>query len=687
MVDQAQGSSHSSKREHAVKEQNAHLNKETRSPSQFQAGNEKKVGESFFKQGELRLLHGDPSGLHFFELSLQLEPKNAQLHYKQGLCLLEYGSEKGNEKSLLTAAKRFKAATKLKNDYFEAWHAWGNTLHQLGNHYSEHHYFLEAEDKYKQALKLSKNQHDDVMSDLYWNYGCVWAEIADNSKEASDMKLSIDSFEKTLNHCNDQSTDFWHDYGNACMKLGHAINDLSLFYKAIDCFKNAVSIQMSSFESWKLLASSLKLLYSFTHDEDHFNQSNECFSTATQINSKDSELWLTWAKLLNESGRQIKDTKRIRSCIEKCHKAFNCDGKNLGITATWAEALSTLGLLQDKVNFIHDALNKISDVQDDEAKSPDLLHAYAVCLFSLGKYFSDIDYFYQAIEKFQEGLSIDRTLHKLWHGLGYAYTQAALLEEDNKIFERAHKFYEKAITLHGCSLYYYNYGFSLLKQGEIDNSQQLLRSSLKQFEAALSLQKNAMYLHPDWFFHYGVALDLLGGFDDEKPYYDKSLEVLNHVLMVDPEYPDIHYQLALTNSHLGDLSADSKNYQKALHHYRLANKRKEEDDQIILDWALTLTALADLLDESREAAHYFREAEFKMTQAAKLGNTHAYYHLACLYSLLKQFDEAMRFIQKADEYDALPSPQELQEDDWLENLRSDPNFISFLTYLENKTRS
>ena len=74
-----------------------------------------------------------------------------------------------------------------------------------------------------------------------------------------------------------------------------------------------------------------------------------------------------------------------------------------------------------------------------------------------------------------------------------------------------------------------------------------------------------------------------------------------------------------------------------------------------------------------------------MTQAAKLGNIHAHYHLACLYSLLNEQDKAFYFIKKADDFDALPPIQDLLEDDWLENLRKTPNFQNFMTYLESKT--
>ncbi len=647
---------------------------------------EKKVGESFLKQGELRLLHGDISGIQFFDLAIQLNPNDPKLYFDQGLSILEFATEHGNEKSLLIAAKRFKVATKLKPYYFEAWHAWGNCLYILGKSFEEHHYFLEAEQKYKRALTLCNDQPDDILADLYWNYGCVWSYVSNRSNEPADMHLALDAFNKATKFQDDLPTEFWHDYGSVCLKLGMKLNNLRFFFKSINCYKNAVSISISSYDSWFHLACSLKTLYSFTHDEDHFSQANECFSTAAQLNSKDTHLWLNWAMILNTSGRLIKDPKRLRSAIEKCHKAQIQDPCIPEVRAIWSEALSILGLLNDKVDLIYDAQNKILDIIEEHPYIPELYHSLGLSLFALGNYFTDLDYYYQAIEKFQEGLTIDRTKHQLWHALGVTYCVIGQLEDDNKIFDRAHKFFQKALAIQGNSSYFYDFAYSLLKYGEIINDQRTLELAKANFEKALSLQKNAVYLHPDWLFNYGIALDLLGVFSDERSHYTKAIDVLNHVLMVDPDFPNIHHQIALTYSHYGELTSEIESFHRALHHYRLAHKRDEENDVIILDWALSLISLGDELENSEEADNCFKEAEFKLTQAAKLGNTHAYFHLSCLYSLLRQLEKSMHFLYKAQEFDALPSIQDLLEDDWLENLRVTSMFQSFFSHLESQTK-
>src|SRR5947209_5390278 len=55
-------------------------------------------------QGEFALLQGNLAALPLFEQASQLEPKNPQIWYRQGLAFFEYGSEEGKEKALLLAS-------------------------------------------------------------------------------------------------------------------------------------------------------------------------------------------------------------------------------------------------------------------------------------------------------------------------------------------------------------------------------------------------------------------------------------------------------------------------------------------------------------------------------------------------------------------------------------------------------
>jgi tetratricopeptide (TPR) repeat protein len=635
-------------------------------------------------QGEHALLKGDCSGISLFDEASRLAPRQPELFYKQGLALLEYASLEKKEKVLLLANKKFRTAISLDPSLLAAWQAWGASLSLLGSLTSEHHYVLEAEEKLRQALHLSQDTANDFLADLYWEYGSVRARIAHRSGEALDWQLALDSFQKAANAHEITDPEFWIDFGSANFQLAEKINDVRLYVRAVHCFKHAVSSHPHAFRGWMCLARSINMLYALSHDEDHFVQANDCFSTAVQLQPHDAEVWLEWALFLCESGRKQRDIKRLRLCIEKCHKAYACGSGEPLIVATWAEALALIGEITDRLDLLSEAQNKIAEALEVDDGDPSLLYSWGMVLCAFGSYFNDLDYYYQAIEKFQSALSLDRTLSRQWHAIAIAYAAIGEMDADPNAFEKACRFFSKAIELRPTTSLIYDCARTLLRLGEMTHNQAILERAATQFEYALGLQKNAPYLHPDWLFHYASTLDLLADFYDDESFYLKSIEIFTHVLMVDPDYPHIHHRLALTLSHLGDLLEEAEYFQRALHHFRLAARQEEENDQITLDWGVALINLARHTDNPGEADLLFRDAEHKLIQAARLGNAGAYYHLGCLYSLQGLYDKAMGFIEKAEKSQTLPSLDELLQDDWLEGLRGTQIFRELLSRLERK---
>lgn len=646
------------------------------------------TAEALLRQGELCLLKRELLGVELFRKAAELDPQNPELFFKQASSLYEYGYEDKNEKILLLASKKLKIAALLSPQTFSIWHLWGSVLLKLGKITDRYHYFLESKEKLTKAMALISSQDSsqttDILADLHWAYGFTWKKSAERSEEALDYQLAVAAFNKASLYSDHLPSEFWHTYGHTCLDLAEHINDLRLYAKAIHCFKRCISKSDASYEGWRSLAQALLMLHRYTHDEDHFLQANECFSSAAQLQTQDVTLWLSWAQFLCDSGRRQRDIKKLRSCIEKCHRAHACEPNHSLIMGLWAEALALIGELSDRVDLIYDAQNKISEISQSAENHPDVWFSYGMCLNSFSRYFDEIDYGYQAIEKFQQGLSIDRTCHRHWHAIAEAYTYIGNKEEDPEFLERACRFYAKAIDLHSSSSYIYNYASALSLLGELTQEQQWFEESVVQFERALGMQKNAIYLHPDWLFHYATTLDMLGDFHEEKSYYTRAIEILSHVLMIDPDFPQIHHRMALCYSHLADLLEETEHFNRAIHHFRLSLKHDEENDQILNDWSMTLMHLAEHSQDTGEIDQLYREAEHKLTQAAKLGNVNSFYHLACLHSLIGNYEKSLFFIEKTDYFNALPSMEELLEDDWLEGVRATSEFRSFLSQLEKK---
>ncbi|MBS0653779.1 MAG: hypothetical protein JSR39_09705 [Verrucomicrobia bacterium] len=644
------------------------------------------IADSLLSRGQMCLLKGDLyHGLELFESAMKLDPCNPKLFYSQGLSLFEYGSEEGREKALHLAGKKFKVATTLNPQYFDAWQAWGSVLCTLGLTFREHHYFQEASEKLQKAVSLSAEQKSDTLAELNWDIGIVYSHLAENSGEALDLHQAIDAFQNASTCQQALSSDFWRDFGRASLKFAGQISDIRFYVKAINCFKQAITLESSCAEGWTLLANSLQKLYNLTHDEDHFSQANECYTTATQLQPSDANLWLSWAQFLCESTRRSPDTKRLRSCIEKCHRAYAIEPDQPMIQAIWAEALALLGEASERIDLIFDAHNKVEGAIENESDLPEVWFSFGMCLLAMARYFNDEDHYYQAIEKFQTGISIDRTSHANWHAIGNTYAKLGKQHNDVENLEKSLRFYQRAIDLNPCSFYIIDYAIALSKLGEMNHDQKYLDDAIAQFEKALAMQRNAIYLHPNWLYHYACTLDALGDFHEEDFYYLRAIEILTHVLMIDPDFHEVHHRLALTLSHLGELTSEIDHFFRAIHHFRLSLRHDEENDTVILDWAITLINLAQHSHDSSEADQFYRDAEHKLITSAKLGNLQSYYHLSCLHSLLGNYEVSLHYLEKANKADALPPIDEILQDEWLDGLRCTGDFREFLSHLEHRT--
>lgn len=642
--------------------------------------------EKLMHEGELALLHGEPHGLDFFEKASALCPNDHKLFLRQALAIFEFGSEEGKEQYLLVACKKFKAASLLNPDHFDIWQGWASCLLTLGNATEEFHYFQSAHDKYIKALDLSEGQAPDVIAELYWEFALVLMQIAHKSGEGSDYQNTIEAFEKAAQFQGDLPSGFWSQYAEANLALAEKINDVSLLIKAISYYKHAITLNENSFDEWIALGNTLILLYEKSHEEDHFSQANDCFAAATKLTSQDVNLWLSWAKLLWSSGYKTQNVKKLRASIEKCHRAYILDHNSAESLAIWAQSLAILGLLQEKLSLIQEAENKVLEAYEVEF-TPSIFYAHGIVLKAFGHYYTDADYFYQAVEKFQEGLSFEKEVaikDRLWFEMGISYTQTALILNDADSFKMASRFYSKAIShspFH--SYYYYHYAFNIFKLGELISNQDILEQSLHYFERALQLQKNAHYIHPNWLFDFACALDAVGDYYDDESYYIRALELFSHVLMIDPAYPQLHHRIGLAFSHLGELTGDQDHFLKALHHLRIAHQHDEESDTVLMDWGIVLINLGQNSSNLTETEKHYLEAEIKLSASAKLGQTHAYYHLACLHSLKGDYEKSIFYMEKAYFHEALPSLEELKEDEWLERLRMTSYFKELVYKLEN----
>lgn len=633
--------------------------------------------------GEAALLQGNLSALSLFETAASLDPDNYLIWHRQGIALFEYGSLDGKEKALLIASKYFKMATSLNPSFFEGWAFWGAVLLQLGRFHEEYHFFLEAKEKYQKAIELAPGQSREALAELYWDYGLVWSRIAEHSGEALDVSLAVRSFQRSLTQQSSPYPEFWNDMGNAYVHMGLLVNDSRLYLQAIEHLKKAVETKPLYAEGWTSLAHAYSQAYINTMDEKFAVSGSECFEKATNIDPEHIDSWLHWAQLLAECGRLNKDVKLLDQSVSKCSRAYLLESENPSIISQLVESLSYLGSAENRLNLLIEAENKILKIIDGVPDDPDLWRAYGICLIAFGRYYSDPDYFEMAIEKLQYGLSLDRTDAELWHALAMAHQLIADITDDVDVIERASRFFIRAIDLKpSCPAFIYDAARALLHYSEVSDSLPSLEQALSLFETLLHNQRAVLLNHPEWLFDYASALEWMGDFSAEESYFVKAAEMYSHVLLIDPDYCQVHFRLGVCQVHLGHMTLDKDYYTRAMQSFALAVRQDEENEKSWLEWGLCLVHLAHHTIEGDAMNQLYFEAEQKILRAGSLGDATAHYHLACLYSILGRYQEAMTLIRQALHLRALPPLEDLLEDEWLDNLRSTKEFAQFLSALE-----
>jgi tetratricopeptide (TPR) repeat protein len=650
------------------------------------SGEERQVlSDVFISQGEIALLNDDLSAIDYFENAAALTPDYYGVWYREGQAFADYGMRENKEKALIVASRYFKLAAQLAPERFEVWFCWGSVLLQLGMTFNEHHFYLEAKEKLQTAINCNPKVPPDLLAHLYWDYGLIWAELAQHSGEPVDVHLSIQAFQMALSYHAPPPPEFLNDCGNAYLQMGLLINDSRLYLQAVTHLKNAVAIAPGYLEGCMSLANAYSQLYINTLDEQYVTLAGNCYAYLCQQSPDRFECWLGWAQILGESGKQNRDAKKLTLSIEKCVQCREADSNQPALYSQWVESLSELGKITGRVYLFTEAEALIARSTEQYPDDPDLWYAYGCYMMALGHYYHDSDYFERAIEKLQFGLSLDRTNAEIWHALALAHAEIAHIAVDRDFIDRSLRFFNRAMDLKSaCPSLIFDAANTYLLSFNLNDQYKDLERAVYLYESLLQNQKEALIHHPEWVFKYASSLEWLGHHSDEDECFIRALDLYFHVLLLDPETPKIHLHIALCLRHLGDSSNEMEYLRRSLCHFRFAMQQDEEDEEVWLEWGLALIILAQNCIEPDSAAQYYAEAEQKIIRSGQLGNLNVFYHFACLYSLMNRFNEAVAFLHKAQKVDALPSLEEMADDEWLDGLRKTELFAQFLASLEGR---
>jgi len=645
------------------------------------------LAKLFVTMGTRHLERGEGAVLEAFDTAAQIAPQNYQIYYMKGMA---YATQSNNAQFLISACKSFAKAAKLNACDFDSRHCYATTLIRLGLIQEEVHHFQEALVTFAEIVERAIEIPKDKLPTFYWDWGQAWFFLGKLAGEALDFRMAIEKYTLAADH-GLSSASFWNAVGDAYVELAFLIGRKELFFEALDYYNRAIAIDPASFQSWFNLGCTHQCIFEITTDAAHFARAVDCFEEASSTDSEHAALWFKWGQLLATMGKFKRDTDFLQTSLEKFAFANKFEPRHPGILGRFGEAQMLLGANLERVDLLKEAEDKICRSIEIHPDNPEIWYLYGVCLNEFGRYFADSSYYKQAIEKFQHGLSLNQADPLLWYGLAMSHYAMGDLDGDKLLLEKSVRYFSRVLEFGGQQFFQFwnDWGVALMRLAEITNDQAYLEASLEKFENIINHEHNFddEKVDVEWLYNYGCALDFFGDFTDDLLYYEKAVQVLNHVLTSDSDYAHARYNLALALSHLGESASDIDSLTKAIEHYQILLAHDPEDEMAWNDWGLTLVHLGQLVYEAArpdESLKLYEQAEAKFSQAISLGCLSAFYNLACLHAIMRNYSAAMHFLERAASCEVLPAIEDLLHDEWLDELRETPEFKTFLFNLTSR---
>lgn len=640
------------------------------------------LAQLFIGQAKRHLSNGDERAQEMFALAEQAAPKSAYVFTEIGNA---YSEQTLDLSCLQTACQAFERASQLKPMYAPAWLGWARALRYLGELDEESSYHELSQKYLEKTASLIDPDNVEGHAELFHEWGQLWATQGVSSGEACDFHKALEYYRQAESY-GLQTCDFYNDYANNLRHLSKLMDREDLLAQSLTLYKKAHKVDRNDLDTLHNLIDILCVLYPQTVNQQYYNEALQHFESLAILNDNGPDFWLLWGSLLAFQGKLHQDLDAVDLSLEKLKIADELDRNNPITLIRWAESLRILGSHDEDVDKLKEAEAKIVQAIQVNSQNVEAWYLYGIVLCEIGRYFADQAYYLEALDKFRYGLSLDQQNPTLWYGLAQVYLSLGELTLDRSFYEKSGAAFSRSFEFGASNTpqFWNSWGVTLMKIAESNDQQQLVEEAIEKFERTIALAER---IEPEWLYNYGCAFDFLGDITGETEHYERAIMLLHKVLEIDAEYLPALYNIALAFSHLGETIPDVDCLGRSSEYFQKLLMQEPEDDLAWNDWGTTLLHMAQLLHDPalpEQSYQLYAQAEEKFLQAQRLGCIHALYNLACLHSLTSKLDDAMHYIQKAEEQHALPPVDDLIQDEWLDNLRQTNEFRGFLTQLANK---
>jgi tetratricopeptide (TPR) repeat protein len=564
----------------------------------------------------------------------------------------------------------------------EKWLLEGRIFLEYGALFNEMSLLEEAERKLKKAEALRGEQPGDQIA---WQLGKLLTLFGNRSGEEADFKRALHSFNQVRESSLSEKERLTFQLDLAFAKASFAsLKGAPEYAKEAICHyqKMMEAIERSSMPD-ELLHRCLKeraetscQLYTFTHHENDLEQADQFLQEAILNVPNGADLWLHWGELYLHALGARKDFDFLELALEKltASKVRKCEP--LRMATSLGRALAYLGMFEDEYKFIHKGREKLLEALKQDSKNCTTLYNLGFIFLIEGSYLSDSFFYKKAKLSFEKALALDGRCVEAWYGLFLLYAAWGGLEKNAKRFARCLECIKRCEALRPASpIYFCEHGKAALRLFHLNENAHRLTRQLYLEEAICSFRHSfALEENPEILYHWGTVLDALGTLISNASEYEEALSLLESACQKRPEIENFRIQYGLTLLHLGKLLGRPDQINLALKILSHFLEEEKSEGALLVEFGCAKL----LLSEFESSEELKREAEEYLLKAARLGQTHCYYPLACLYSLSGLNEVSLLYLKKAKEVRALPCIEHLKVDPWLERLRESEEFQIFI---------
>lgn len=619
-----------------------------------------------------------------FRAACRLAPLTARVWYRLGAFLALQESED----DLLEARDALSRAIGLDAGFFDAQYSLASVLLRLGALKGEPTLLRQAEEAFSRTALLFEHEGESVVPyEFYWHWGLAWFLLSRHSGEPDDLSKAIGCYATAKKGI--ERPEFLNDYANALVELSLLLGDTQYVQAAIPLYRSAIEATIES-PSKEMAIHQFNLgccyhhLFDASSDSSYFEEAERAFSQALAVAPELHQVWPRWGLLLFRAARCFEDVELAEAALEKFRIAEQREPQHPLLLATCSQIFSWIGVVQDDLSLLRRAeayaqKASVASAQNGNAL-PDVAAAIALCQSSYGKYFCDIQYLENASKTLQQALVDHPKSAILWYALAQTRSICGRLTDSPQTLREALVCFVLAARSQLVNLpaLWHRWGLTFLDVAEITGDEACALEGAEKLERSVQMLKDRQ---TSWSCDLAHAYELLGDLSDNGQWYERSIAILSDVITKNTEIAAIA-QKASCHLRLGELLSDPDEIETSLPLFEKALSQDPEDGLVWAEFGLAQVHKAMHGRSSQDIPPELFQGEESLLHAIALGETHAIYHLACVYALMGNFPEAMQRLHQALELRALPPFRDVRDDEWLEPLSKTAQFQKFLADLE-----